>query len=222
MNVYNQTGLELQKEADSLDIITAEDLVTANRILKQCNSVSKDAEGRRLAMTQPVNAWIKSLIAKVREVLAPTEDAKATIKRKIIDYNEKMAEIRRANEAKIKAEQDAARKAEEEKQKKIEEENAKIEDPVAKKFAEDKAKAKADEETKAREAKEKMEADAMEANAKASRPKGMRTVRVFKIEDPTKVPAAFCTPNESLIRQAVTAGAREIDGVKIYSEQRVQ
>lgn len=48
--------------------------------------------------------------------------------------------------------------------------------------------------------------------------KGTRTVWKMEILNPLLVPREFCTPSDSLIREAVKNGIREIDGVKIFEE----
>jgi hypothetical protein len=52
--------------------------------------------------------------------------------------------------------------------------------------------------------------------------KGLTTVWKYEIVDPFKVPREFCTPDAGLINAAVKSGAREIPGIKIYSEDQIR
>lgn len=222
LNPYEQKWLELVQEAKAIEIITAEDVVKANAILKKCNAVAKEAETKRLEMTQPVNKRVKSLIATVKTLLKPTEEAKHTIKKKIVEYNNELEKKRKAEEERLRKEQEEEQKRIDEENRKKQEEIDKIDNKVEQEFARKKAEAKAEEERKAREAEEKAKADAIAANAQASKPKWMRTVRLFEVTQSDAVPRAFCTPDDAIIREAVKNWVREIDWVRIYSENRVQ
>lgn len=48
-----------------------------------------------------------------------------------------------------------------------------------------------------------------------------RTIWTFSIVDPDAVPREFCVVSETLIRDAVRGGAREIPGVRIYQEEQL-
>ena len=52
--------------------------------------------------------------------------------------------------------------------------------------------------------------------------KGMTTTWNFEILDPYKVPREFCKPDETLIRQSIKDGAREIPGVRIFEETKIR
>lgn len=75
-------------------------------------------------------------------------------------------------------------------------------------------------------AKAELEADKQEVKSGrmvAARPKtGAVTLTKFEITDPDVVPREFCTPNESLIREAIKAGRDNIPGVRIYTERKVR
>ena len=53
------------------------------------------------------------------------------------------------------------------------------------------------------------------------RVKGTQKVWTFRIVDETKVPRQFCEISDLLIRAAVRAGVRAIEGVEIYEETRI-
>jgi hypothetical protein len=47
----------------------------------------------------------------------------------------------------------------------------------------------------------------------------IRTTWEFEVEDITKVPAAYLTINDALVRQSIKGGVRGIPGLRIYEKQ---
>lgn len=83
--------------------------------------------------------------------------------------------------------------------------------------ADKQAAAKAQREAEELEARK--EADA-EQRTVLDKPKtGVKMVTKFNITDMNAVPREFCVPSDSLIRQAIAAGATQIAGVNIYKER---
>ena len=89
-------------------------------------------------------------------------------------------------------------------------------------FNEEKIRTKALEEKIARENEAKIRESAIAANISAAKPKGMRTRWKFEVIDADLVPRAFCKPDDSVIAEAVKNWAREIEWLRIYSEESVQ
>ena len=49
----------------------------------------------------------------------------------------------------------------------------------------------------------------------------VRKALAFEVEDASRVPREYCSPDQVLIRAAVNAGARTIPGVRIYEKEQV-
>lgn len=81
-----------------------------------------------------------------------------------------------------------------------------------------------EEDSKKREAEEKAaeELKKQEKDAKASAPSGLRYVVRFEIENAAEVPRELCVPDDAKIREALKQGVREIPGVRIWKEAKVQ
>lgn len=116
--------------------------------------------------------------------------------------------------AKIKAEQDAetarleAQRIENErKQRELEEQARKL---------------KAQEQEQALLADKKAQEEMLAIDKKLNQTKGVRKTMDFEILDPTLVPRSYCSPDESLIREAVKNGVDSIPGVKIFLKTSVQ
>lgn len=141
-------------------------------------------------------------------------------------------EIRAEAERKRQAEEDARLKAAAEKQSAEEAAIAKEKQDLAdqkRQIEEDKAqiqREKDDIERQKEVAKAQAEAAKLEkANRKTIRstPKtGITEITKFEIVDADAVDRAWCSPDETKIREAIKAGARGIAGVRIYTEKKVR
>lgn len=89
--------------------------------------------------------------------------------------------------------------------------------------AEDEKKRMA-EDARLREAEEMAEYDRQQAEKKqeAGKVKGLRKVVKFEVVDGMKVPRNLCSPDDTLIRAALKEGVREIPGVRIWAEDKIQ
>lgn len=241
MNIYQDEGMTLKTKSISLNIVTVDDLLLANDLLKECTSLEKTVEAERKKITDPLNTIISQFIEKAKAIIAPASEAKALVKEKILAYNREQDRIKQEELAKIakqeeearlareaeenarKAEEERIRKEEEEKLKNASEEEAKkIEDDrIAREFEAEK-QAKIAEQKKLEEKQNaELQRSAVEANA-GVKPKGLRKVTKFEIVDATKVPRAFCSPDEAKIRESVKNGVTVIEGVRIWVEDAVQ
>ena len=239
---YEEQANTIKAKAESVEIVTADDLTSASSVLTECNKFIKEVEDTRKWYTDPVSKWVKHMIWLATDVSSPVETAKEMIKGKILAYNTKMEEIRKAEEERIRKEQQAeaeriakekAERDEAERQS-LAEENEKLKqanaeqaqeienDRIRREFEAKKIADAEAEKQRLADQEAQMKLDAMKANAVAGKPKGMREVRLFEVTSEQDVPRSMCKPDESLIREAVKAGAREIPWVRIYSENRVQ
>lgn len=56
----------------------------------------------------------------------------------------------------------------------------------------------------------------------ATRVKGLRKVVMFEVTDPLKVPRELCTPDDSKIRESLKENFREIPGLRVWVEDKIQ
>lgn len=130
--------------------------------------------------------------------------------------------------ARIALEQDAFKRAQRELEAKRLEEEAKLEaervrlaqqarEQEQKQKDIDAQKAKMDADEKAKENQEKQ--DVLD---KANHVKGLRTGWTFEIVDEPAVQRQFCSPDSKLINAAIKGGLREMAGLRIYEEKRIQ
>lgn len=243
LTVYEKEGIELLDTVKTLEIVTADDVAVASELLKKCNALEKKIDEDRKWITDPINKIITNLIAKAKEIMQPATQAKDLIKQKVLEYNQKMEKIRQEQAEKLRQEQleaqrkldeaEAQRKAEEEAKRKEEEERLKNlenpedlkqieEDRIQRDFEAQKQKAIDEAEAKRIADEAKMKEEALKMNASVWKPKWLYTVKLFEIEDANLVPRAFCTPDESKIREALKTEVAEIPGVRIWTEQRVK
>lgn len=238
INAHEARWLELLNSVESIVSIESDaEALEATNLLKECNNFLNEVEKQRKAITDPLQKFIKELIALATKVSKWWESAKELLKKKILDYNNRLEQKRVEEEKRIQKEQaDIASQALQlqvvdmtEKEKadlanaKTPEEVKRIQNEIElRKFKEQKqVDAQKQEITQKQEELQQKQA-VSSSNFSASAPKGTYKVKVFTIVDPTKVPRAYCTVDESLIRQAVNGGITHIDGVEIKEETRVK
>ncbi len=73
-----------------------------------------------------------------------------------------------------------------------------------------------------RQAQAKIDAEKQEAIDKANKVKGLRSDWTFEILDENLVVRELCSPDSKKINAAIKQGARELAGLKIYQEKRIQ
>ena len=155
----------LQLKVTELVVEKQEDTVVAVALRKQLKAIQNDVEDKRVDATKPMNEMVKAINAKAKEIEQPILDLVKQIDEKVIKWQkaeeEKAAEIRRQEQARLEAE----RKAREEEERKIREiEEAKRREEEAriaeqKRIAEEKMK-------QAQAAKDEAEKKRMEEEAK--------------------------------------------------------
>ena len=109
------TGRGLVKQVEELSIEKREDLQVATTIMKECQFTEKELEEKRLEITKPLNDFITDVNVLFRETAIPVLNAKATIKQKILVWNQEQERIRLEEEQKrFAAEQARLQKIEDE------------------------------------------------------------------------------------------------------------
>ena len=111
----------LQLKVTELVVEKQEDTVVAVALRKQLKAIQNDVEGKRVDATKPMNEMVKAINAKAKEIEQPILELLKTIDDKVINRQkaeeERIAEIRRQEQAKL----DAERKAREEEERKVRE-----------------------------------------------------------------------------------------------------
>lgn len=107
---YRASGEEELAWATRLEVRGPDDLVSVIDRLRQIRHRTQEAEQRRLEWVAPGNAWLGSVNAAVKWVLAPLREADEIVNRKIADY--RGAERRRAEEQARQALEEAQRQRE--------------------------------------------------------------------------------------------------------------
>lgn len=231
---YYTTGMELLETAKTIVVSDQEEKESAELFLSQVNDVEKSIKKAVEETKEPWYRMYKAILEKGKVILKPTEQAKALVKKSLVEYAKEVARIQREKELELqRKKEEAEAKAEAERKKKEEEEKARLaelekEDPE--KAKEERRKIEAEQtleelngEAKSEElAKLEEEQKKLEKEAKENKVKGTRQVKKFEVVDPMQVPRAYLVPDEKLIRQAVSNGANEIPGVKIRVETVVQ
>src|SRR4051812_19442663 len=97
------TSDQLKSVARSIIVKDTDTLKEANQLVKDINAHKKMVKEKRLALTQPLDAVVKQLIAKEKEVLLPLDEGKSEISTKILDYQEEVERKRLEEERRIQA-----------------------------------------------------------------------------------------------------------------------
>lgn len=224
---------EVVATVSAITIITAEDVTKGTKALKDVQAITKKVEDLRKEIVGPYNDYVKQINALAKEFVAPVQEAKDLIKRKLVEFNDEQERIRKAREAELaQKEADALAKAEADKKAKEEEQKARL-DEIERtqgkqaRMAEEAKLGLSDlegDETPENDELAKIQADRerLQKEQESKNVKGTRTVTLFEVTDPNLVPRAYCIVDEGLIREAVKAGVKEIPGVKVREETRVQ
>lgn len=227
----------LSKEIEALRTVAVAPYLEANR---QINARAKE-------LTEPLDraeAEIKRVMAafaKAEQDRIAAEkraaDEKAAAERKRLEDERLAREKREREEKEARDRQERERVAQEERDRKAAEafgidlnatDKEAEEEQVRHKMEREAADQLAEENRKAALRREKAEEERIEKNRKmeerrfaASAPKNLTTQWKFEVTERLEVPMEYWSIDESKIGQAVRGGAREIPGVKIWSEQAV-
>jgi hypothetical protein len=228
---YLATGMELLDTAKTLVVSNQEEKEDAELFLEQVSDVEKTITTLRETASKPFYDMHKAIIAKGKEIIKPTQDAKVLVKTRLAEYARELRRIQKEKE-------DALRKKKEEAQakakKEAEEKDAKEKERLAK-IAKEQGEAEAEKEKRRIKADKDLaelkgepeneelkkiqeEEKALKKETKTTKVKGSRDVKKFEIVDPNLIPRVYLVPDESLIRQAVGQGSNEIPGVRIRVE----
>lgn len=187
---------------------------------KNVKSMLKKIETRRVELTKPLLEQKKSIDEYAEEIAKPLLEAEKHLKNHLGQYQIEQNKKRDAELKRIEAEKQAEiKKAQEALRLKQQEQETLAmfsEKPLSKK----------DQMTVANEA-ERLEKEILQkekaqvAALDAKNVKNAKMVFKFEVLDPALVPIQFCSVDEKKIRAAVSSGAREIPGVRIYEDIQI-
>ena len=161
----------------------------ANSILVKITAGLKEIEKKRKSFTTPLNQSLKEINATFKDITEPISVAKQTLSQRLMSW-------RAAEQKRIQEEQEKARK-EEERRRNIQEAHA----AKGHKISEDITPV------------EKPMPFSVNDKTKT------RSQWTYDILDENQIPRAYLEVNRAAITRAVRAGARDIQGVKIYQKE---
>lgn len=269
---------EIQKKISALQIVSTEDTTTAKVIEKECTSLEKLIEEKRVEIVKPLNDFVSGINALAKTLMSPVTASKEVIRKKQIEYSQKLEAERQEKEwevltiiqkinstpdevelelyadqvvhpdprIKVAVETRRSYFEEQERQRKVREEQVnewarleaikkeqgaeaarlaqiQAEERLRLQKAEDERKRIA-EDARVKEAEEMAEFDRQEALKKqeSEKVKGLRKVLKFEVADESKLPRELMSPDDSKIRSALKEGLRDIPGLRIWAEDKIQ
>lgn len=96
-----KVSIDLKQRVDATQIRTDEELAEAVKLRKEITGHISSTGKFRLELTRPINKVVDQFIAGERKVLAPAEEAKTDLGKKIMAYEEVKAEAARKEQARI-------------------------------------------------------------------------------------------------------------------------
>lgn len=231
--------------------VTGETISNAELLLKEATSLANCIDADRKEMVKPINNLLKSVKELADSIIEPVNEAKATLKTKIIDYNNEVA--RKEQEERLRQQaliQDRVDKLYQLGARQDINQNfvigmCQVPSSILKASEEqflaelqkveleaEKIKASISESNPFEDDEDKIEEVQIEAveppkvtlipSTQTKAVKGLRKSWVFEITDPAMVMRELCTPDEKLIREAVKNGLREAPGIKIFEKTDVR
>lgn len=177
---------------ESMVVESEKDMEAAADVLKFIKTKIKAYNDERTGLVKPLNDHVKKINERFKAYTGPLEDAEVALKGKVAKFLAAEREKQRKEQERL----DAERRAAEAKAKKAGKEEWELPPtPVA--------------------------------SAPTTKAKGgygaihTREVWKYEVEDISKVPLAFHTVDDATVRAAIAEGARDIPGLRIYSEDSV-
>jgi len=183
----------IESEATDLTIIDKETREAASAIRSQIKDIEKRLKGREEFFKRPAQDYVKKVTAFFKYFSDRIETADKILKKKQVEDFENQERARREAQAKIDAENEARRKEAEEEAKK----NNTVPEPMP------------------------VEVMVAPTETMVRTDQGGTTFSkrwTFEVEIADQVPREYCEPVDTLIREAVRNGQRNIPGVKIFEE----
>ena len=202
-------------KANQLQVQTPEQAKDAADLLKAIVSTKKNMEAKRKQYTAPLLESKKAIDDDFKKMSEPLANAEAAIKKKIGAFHDE--EERRLAAERAKA---------------FEEERKRQEEELRKQAANEMQTASESEKEQKEQEIQQMAASSAQVaqNAAATEQDKIKgstgTASVskhwtYEVVDEAKIPRAFLVVDSAAIRRAVSAGEREIPGLRIFQETRV-
>lgn len=209
---YRQRAVAVRDEANALVIDTAERKTEATAFLGRVARLQKDAEAKRTELVKPHNDYVKGVNDLFRQTLGPVFDADRTVRGKVLQFD--VDQRRKAAAAAAQAERERL------------EAEALLQEAEKAETAGDARVAEGLLSTAvAREQAAKVAAVQAAPIAKTTRDAdtgAAATVRktwAFKVVDLAQVPRSYFVLDESLVREAIRQGVRQIPGLEIFEQE---
>lgn len=218
---FDQLQADIQlyvKPVMTLKVSDSETQKSATASVKEIKSWSKKVEERRKELTAPLRARIEQINSLAEKISQPLLDAEKHCKVELISYDkvlevERQKQLKAIEEERIKKEKEAAEAA------KKAQEQAEAAAMFGSGANETRAALVANAEAERIKEEAAKEAKRVTKQVESNRVSGIREIWKYEILDSSKVPDEFWIVDDIAIGKAVRSGARQISGVRIYSEQ---
>lgn len=198
---------DLKTEVETRQINTQDDLLNSGDLLKRIKDFSKIIDERRRSFVKPLNDTVDKINAEFKPKIILAEEIRRILEKKMANFNEIQQKIKEA-ELKRQREEEARQLAE--RQKKIEE--------LA---IENNSETMINEAIKVEKQINRLEARPIRVEQTVKSESVATTFRKvwdFEIIQQGSVPREYCSPDATLLRNAIKNGIREIPGVKIFEK----
>jgi hypothetical protein len=213
---YGARAMQMLSEIDAAGpVATPVDAHGRNALAVEAACALRDLEALRKRAVVPLDEQRKVIQATFAAVSEPLERCKRTLQAQLGAWQA-------AENARIRREQDEARRVREEAQRAEEAAKAAILTAAEAEVDEVVATANAaqDARIKAEFAEALVPPEIHGLRATGGGSTHSRRAWTFEVIVTSEVPREYCEPSDKLIRAAITAGAREIRGVRIYEQTR--
>lgn len=205
-------SFRIEERAKSIVVNDAVSYDNTVLFLKEISQKKKDFKAQRDKYVKPMKDSIKAIDEKLQEPIKLLEKMEMIVRETLNNY---LAEVNRREQERIALEK---KKAEEEALRKMEE----LERTKAQAGEYDKVTQKAIERTIDNEQNKIVEATTKQEKINLSTSgASVSMVWDFEIIDKAQIPLEFLKVDETAIRNAIRAGQREINGVKIFQKPQL-
>lgn len=241
-DLAKQKVIEVKATCQDIIINSKETCEMAKLVDKDAKAIEKLIEDKRVELTKPLLSQKKEIDDYAKKLMLELNAGRKPLRDRIFAYEQELERIRLAGQARIQAELRRAeeerlrreaeqRKAEEERRLKEEEAKrelyAMMEAAGISKPVEDEAEVipfEPDEEPEtavtAGPSEEELRLIRQQKELEAQRSKNIAMVWTFKVMDPLRVPMEYLMIDEAKVKAAIKAGERQIPGIYIYQDQQ--
>lgn len=190
---YLTEGQDLLLRAGELQVESFEQMKDAKALVKDCQLTEKEIEAKRIAITKPLNDFIKEVNGLFKEMTASLVAARGVVNKKVLSFNAEQERIRMEEQKKL------------------------IEDE--KKWRDEHPEELTPEVAEKRRADLKDNLSYVASDTKVS---GIVKRWTYEVVNEEEIPREFCSSDSKKINQAIRDGVRDIKGVRIYQAESVR